>query len=255
MTEARKRKVGYRSYPLSLGPRNAEALVDIAEYGIAGQSYYSRPNAAIAAPIAGAAPRIMVRQSIAEKLAAINYELQDSDAVSELLGGAVELYVEEGVRPPALQKHLYETVFPQIIKEQNPSWTTAQILARRDELIADPDATATPSPHATGAAVDITLRYTNPSMDFAQVAKVEFGRKKMDMGDSTNPDYFEHKPRLTKVDQIARDNRRIFYWVMRGALLDDDSSLEVNPTEFWHWSYGDQMWAALRQAPTAFFGA
>jgi len=136
---ARKRKDNYREYPLNTKlERNREALVDIGLYGIAGQSYYSRPNRATGDPLPGVAPEVFVRQSVAERLAAINYELQQSEEVARLLGGHVELYVDEGWRSTATQTQLYEKTFPTFLRKQNPDWTEAAVLKRRDQLIANP---------------------------------------------------------------------------------------------------------------------
>ena len=252
---ARTQKVKYRDYPLNLGERNAEPLVDAAEYGLAGQSYYSRINHTTGKPVKEANSAILLRQSIVECLADINHSLQQSLEVKELLGGAVELYIEEGLRSYEVQSYLYNEVFPKIIQEQNPSWNQERVLKRRDQLVAWPtDDPEHPAPHATGAAFDISLRYTAPDPTFTKGVKVDFGRQSSDTGDSASPDYFEYKDKLTKTELKARTNRRVFYWVMRGALLEDDSGFMVNPTEFWHWSHGDQMWASLRAAPKAFFG-
>ncbi len=253
MMAAREAKAGYRSYPLLLGERNDEPLVDIAEYGIAGQSYYSRINSA--SPEIIADPTIYIRKSLASRLADINYALQQSPEAQDLLGGQVELYIDEGLRSHQVQSKLYDEIFPKLISAQYPDWSTEKILARRDQLIAKPTQDSTqPAPHATGAAADITLRYTKPNLEFTSGAKVSFGRISTDMGASASPDYLEHKTGLNKLATQARSNRRVFFWVMRGALLNDDSGFVVNPAEYWHWSYGDQMWAALRQAPQAFFG-
>lgn len=256
-TAARELKKGYREYPLAeQGARDAEPLVDIAEYGIAGQSYYSRPNAATGDPVPGVSPVILVRKSVAERLAAINYALQTSEVIIQLFGRPVELYVEEGVRLPAMQKQLYEETFPELIRKQHPDFSQAEVLRLRDEMIARPPASlSSPSPHVTGAAVDLKLRYAHPNGTFVPKAGVEMGHGNADLSAAAHPDFFEHKPKLTAAEKLAQRNRRIFYWVMRGALLSDDSGFMVNPTEWWHWSYGDQMWAKLTQAPQAFFGA
>ena len=80
------------------------------------------------------------------------------------------------------------------------------------------------------------------------------GHKEVDMSSVARPDAFERKNIQTDKAKLAQRNRRIFYWIMRGALCDEMSSLIVNPTEWWHWSYGDQMWAALTHVPTAVYG-
>lgn len=255
MTHARATKTGYRKYPLAnKSSRNRELLVDIADYGIAGQSYYSRSNTASDQPLGAVSDTVLLRETVAIRLADINYALQRSEQVAALFGGRVELYVEEGLRSVQTQTKLYEQIFPQLIRLQYPNWTSEQVAERRDQLIAKPSTADSPSPHATGAAVDITLRFAEASPGFVKGAKVSFGRKHADISEVTYPDYFEHKSTLSITDVLAQKNRRIFYWLMRGALLDDDSGFEVNPTEFWHWSYGDQLWATLRGAPLAFFG-
>lgn len=256
-SEARKLKPSYRDYPILLeGPHAEEPLVDIADYGIAGQAYYSRPNAATDRPVPGVGATIYVRKTIAEKLAAINYELQKSEVVTELLGGKVELYVDEGYRDVSLQATLYDEVFPRLIREQHPDWTEEQVLKRRDELSAKPpkDKDSSPSPHATGAALDLKLRYAQDNPGYVAEVNVNMGHSDADTSHLVNPDYYEHLDTLTGKQKAARQNRRVFYWTMRGALNGDDSGFVVTPGEWWHWSYGDQLWALLTHAPQAFYG-
>src|SRR5882672_2993398 len=160
MSLGRQCKAKYRDYPIyRQGARNDEALVDIADYGIAGQSYYSRQNAAVGG-LENTSAAILVRQSLAQKLADINYALQRSEEVAELMGGRVELYVEEGLRTREIQTVLYNKVFPDLIRKQYPSWNEEKVMTRRDELIAIPGTVdGSLAPHATGAAVDVTLRF------------------------------------------------------------------------------------------------
>jgi len=252
--DALLRKKGYRAYPLQtmLG-RSDDPLVDIATYGIAGQSYYSRPNGATKTAIPGLPKTIYVRRGIALKLAAINKALQNSPEVEKLFGKPVELYVEEGLRARTTQQELYEIVFPGLIRAQFPKLTEVEVLERRDQLIAKPSTAKTPAPHATGAAIDVALRYRQPILDFVLDVNVPM-TEESSTGPEVSPDYFEiHLPKTVEQKMLQR-NRRAFYWIMRGALLDEESGFEVNPTEWWHWSYGDQMWAALTKAPHAFYG-
>jgi D-alanyl-D-alanine dipeptidase len=252
-TVARQRKQDYRNHPvLQSSTRNDEPLVDIALYGIAGQSYYSRPNRTTGDPVPGVDPVIRLRKSIAELLASINHELQASDAIAELFGHPVELYVEEGVRSLALQKQLYEETFPAFIAARYPKLSAAEVLAERGRLIAKPSDGDSASPHATGAAFDLALRHAHPDLSYVAKSLVPMGRKP-GSSNVAAPDYYEHKKPFTSADERLQRNRRIFYWVMRGALLHDDTGLMCNPDEWWHWSYGDQMWAALTEAPCAYF--
>lgn len=254
LSQAREVKVGYREHPLlTIGERDSEPLVSLEEYSVAGQSYYSRPNNATSDPVPGVKPEVLVRKSIAEKLAAVNFELQKSEVVADLLGGPVELYVDEGYRSSELQVKLYEEIFPYIIRQQHPDWTEKQVLKRRDEMSAKPPEQGAPSPHATGAAIDVKLRYKDANPGYVTGIEVDMGHKDTNTSQLANPDYYETLKKLTTEGRKIQQNRRVFYWIMKGALNGDDSGFVVNPTEWWHWSYGDQMWAKLTQAPEAFY--
>jgi D-alanyl-D-alanine dipeptidase len=195
----------------------------------------------------------MVRQSIAERLVDINYALQQSAEVTALLGGKVELYINEGYRSRKLQRQLYEEIFPELIRKQHPKFTAEQVSKLRSQLIALPPRVGSPSPHTTGAAIDVRLRYAQPEPGFVPHTGVLLARRQADMGAASWPDYYEYQTDLNKKDQEIQRNRRIFYWIMRGALTEEESDFVVNPMEWWHWSYGDQLWAQLTEAPEAFF--
>jgi D-alanyl-D-alanine dipeptidase len=46
----------------------------------------------------------------------------------------------------------------------------------------------------------------------------------------------------------ARANRRLLYWAMTEA------GFANHPDEWWHYSWGDQMWAKMTGAPAAHYG-
>lgn len=251
------RKGGYRKYPINLADeRNNEPLVDIATYDLAGQSYYSHPNAATGGAIPQVDPTVHVRKGIAERLAKINNALRTSKDIAVLFGGSVELYIEEGLRSQYTQRVLYYDIFPRLIRDQLSDMSEREVLERRDSMIARPSETeVSPSPHSTGAAVDISMRYAQTVKTYVPGCEVFMGNDDADMGDRVRPDFFEQADVSDDKGQLARRNRRLLYWIMSGALCDKDSGLCVNPTEWWHWSYGDQMWGAITDAPYAFYGA
>ncbi len=49
-------------------------------------------------------------------------------------------------------------------------------------------------------------------------------------------------------DEEARANRRLLHWIMT------DAGFIGHPDEWWHFSYGDQLWAKLSGAPAALYG-
>jgi D-alanyl-D-alanine dipeptidase len=49
-------------------------------------------------------------------------------------------------------------------------------------------------------------------------------------------------------DDEARANRRLLHWAMAEA------GFAGHPDEWWHYSWGDQLWAALSDVPAAHYG-
>src|SRR5690348_10580373 len=97
MSELRERKKGFNKLPIDTNhPKFNEPVVDIAEYGLAGQAYYSRPNAATEEPVPGVPSSLYLRKSIAETLGKINTSLKDS-AITEFFGAEVELYIQDAL--------------------------------------------------------------------------------------------------------------------------------------------------------------
>ena len=263
MTELRdaKMRIGYRDIPFAvssglLHELRQEPLVDLASHGIAGQSYYSRRNATTGASIPGVDKPIYVRESVARKLADINAFLA-SPEVTKFFDGAVEVYVEEGLRSTDMQSSLYHQLIPNSIRRHNSDLQEDDIHKRRDEIIAKPSTTDNPSPHATGGAIDIRLR-VKPSPwtpDFVAGSFIDMGHIDGDTGPRNNPDYFEQTTPLADEDITAQRNRRFLYNLLTAY------GFTVNPHEWWHFDYGDQLWAFVQnyqlgeKAVRALFGA
>ena len=240
----RQQKLGYRSLSIdTTHSLHAEPLVDIAAHAIAGQSYYSRPNALFSIPLDDVPQEVYVRRSIAETLQRLNRHLAVS-AITEFFQGEVELYIEEGVRSSAVQQNLYHSAIPERLRQLHPDWSERQIGQRRDEIIALPTVdTNHPAPHASGGAIDITLRYAQPSPLFVPGVEVPMGHSDGDTTERINPDYFEYTKPDSEQDKLAQRNRRALYNIMTGYAFGMSSGLTVNPTEFWHWDRGNSLWS------------
>lgn len=244
--EAKRLKTNYRSIPIDTShPLFNEPLVPISDYNIAGQSYYSRPNAATITAIDQVPKAVYVRKSLAETLASINERL-DNTEIEDFFHGSVELYAEEGTRLKKVQQALYEKYVPQLIRTQQPLLSDEEVLEVRNSLIAAPSTDAlSPSPHATGGAIDVILRYKQPDLEY--VANVEVPMGHFDGATvRTDPDYYEDSQ---EYHPLAKRNRRAFYACMTGIAFHTDTGLSVNPTEWWHWGRGDQLSAAVSGEP------
>lgn len=93
---------------------------------------------------------------------------------------------------------------------------------------------ATPPPHSTGAALDLTLADS-------QGQEIPMGSPIDENSDRSNPDYFANR------DAAAHANRLFLLEIMTAA------GFRRHPIEWWHFSLGDQMWAwqAFQEAPTS----
>jgi|SRR5579872_4056202 len=166
----------------------------------------------------------LLRRSVAEKLC----------RADSLLPAGFRLAVIEGWRPPHIQRRMYLSVWDWVAAE-HPDWSPIA-LKRLVNRFSAPMNGRVPPPHTTGGAVDVMLAD-------------DTGR----LLDHTSPfDAFD--PRCFALDapglsDTARQTRRI----LAGALLA--TGLTNYPSEFWHWSYGDQGWAYRGGYPHALYGA
>jgi zinc D-Ala-D-Ala dipeptidase len=250
---AREIKANYREHPVDANqPFFDEPLVALSEYGVDGVSYYSQPNNATSVPVAGVSPNIFVRRTVAEKLASANAFLLSRDDLADVFGSRVELYVRDGFRSPALQKFLHDSLIPSLLRSQNPDWNETRIAERVKSVIAFPefDATSMP-PHFTGGAVDLSLR----TYDTEEI--IDTGRGKAELGrDAIHTDYLEKVLEGgLSIDGLERalNARRVLYNVMTSAKIGG-IALANNPTEAWHFSLYDQMWAILGGHKAALYG-
>lgn len=101
---------------------------------------------------------------------------------------------------------------------------------------------ATPPPHSTGAALDVTL--VNE-----QNQEIDMGSPIDELSPRSYPDYFAHQSNLRPASDAtsraecdrAHHHRQLLYEVMSHA------GFQRHLNEWWHFSYGDQYWAWLMQ--------
>lgn len=155
----------------------------------------------------------VLRQSVAEKLVRAN---------RTLLAQGYRLQVIEGWRPPFIQRRMYRAIWRQFT-ELHPDWSETKLKRVVNQFSAPMDRRV-PPPHTTGAAVDLAL-YTPDGVP----------------ADMQSPyAHNDHRsfpfaaPNLLPEVRANRDR-------MRDAL--EAEGLTNYPSEFWHWSYGDQGWA------------
>ncbi|MZI92750.1 D-alanyl-D-alanine dipeptidase [Vibrio sp. CAIM 722] len=179
-----------------------------------------------------AVPECFVRRTVLDKLV---------EAAKQLPTG-IHLVILDGWRPYAVQQVLYDTVyeyFRTAPEHQGSGMDTLVALTRNIASPARTDPTC-PSPHLTGGAVDVTL-----CDDAGQL---------LDMGtvfDENSPLAWTaalEDRHSNQISQEALNNRRMLYYVMTQAGFTN------LPSEWWHFDYGDQLWAYFKHQSTAIYG-
>jgi D-alanyl-D-alanine dipeptidase len=166
----------------------------------------------------------LLRQTVAEKLC---------EAAHRLPKG-YRFLVVEGWRPPHIQRRMYRAVWNTIAPHYAGKSEAA--LTRIVNRYSAPMNPRVPPPHTTGAAIDLMLADSE-------------GREL----DLTSPfDPFD--PRCASFDASGlSDAARRHRDIMAEALTS--AGLTNYPSEYWHWSYGDQGWAYRGRHPHALYGA
>ena len=152
----------------------------------------------------------------------------------QLLQPGWRLKIFDAYRPVSVQQFMVDYTFAQVVQKQgvNPKElseeNTQAIWQQVYEIWAMPSNNpATPPPHSTGAAVDLTL------VD-EKGQTVDFGGEIDELSMRSHPNYYLHSG--TEEGQIYDARRELLHQVMtQGGFLR-------HPGEWWHFSLGDQMW-------------
>ncbi len=237
--EAEARKGDYRTHPVDLeSTEHAEPLVELSTLGIAGANHYHRPdNPPYHQSIEGSIGSLWLRRGVADRLKRLGGRLAP-------LG--LSLWVYDAWRPVAVQNTFHDHWMPDHLRRtrglEGPAlWEeVGRYWARgAPDGAIDP---LSPPPHATGGAVDLTLR---DRFD----APLYMGAIFDDVTPVSNTAHFDDLPEDASFSDFeARANRRLLFHLMA------TEGLVNNPTEWWHFSFGDQMWARITGAPQALYG-
>jgi D-alanyl-D-alanine dipeptidase len=155
--------------------------------------------------------------------------LQTSEDVRNALGFNCKIECRDCLRTLEMQEYAYSVYWPARLKAQDE-----EIAAMVSEYCAKPN---TASPHISGGAVDVALinleakEYVNRASGKGYPPKANY------------PDYWENYD--GEIDESIIDPavvmmRRVLYHAMIEV-----AGLEINPTEIWHYSRGDKLWAYM----------
>lgn len=174
----------------------------------------------------GYANEFIARKSVVDKL----------KQASLLLPEGLCLLVKEAHRPRAFQSFIYNRRVIQLFcSEEFEHLSPTQIHKLASEYIAPPNVAG----HPTGGAVDVSL------ID-KQGVEVDLGCKYDEDAAKSDGKCYSFFEDLT--DNVKK-NRRILFSCMGSAGF-------INyPFEWWHWSYGDKYWAAVKGTSHSLYSA
>jgi D-alanyl-D-alanine dipeptidase len=158
------------------------------------------------------------------------------------------LQVFDGFRPVTVQQFMVDYTFAEVLKSRQlkpdtlDPQTSEAIWEEVYTIWAIPDSNpATPPPHSTGAAVDLTL------ID-EQGRLVDMGGEIDELSARSRPNHY------ARINNLYHTRRQLLHDCMTQA------GFRRHPGEWWHFSLGDQMWAWQQQLDnpnqsyTAYYG-
>ncbi len=156
------------------------------------------------------------------------------------------LLIFDAYRPIAVQQFMVDYTLASAARTQgyDPATLTAdqrqELLVQVYQMWAVPSADPhTPPPHSTGGAVDLTLVDANGT-------EIEMGSPIDELSPRSHPDYFaaiatdpSQPSGVRQAAALATQHRQLLYQVMHTV------GFQRHPLEWWHFSFGDQLWAWL----------
>jgi D-alanyl-D-alanine dipeptidase len=214
----------------------AESVVEARDVGLKGENFYaSNRNPPYWQRVEGAVEKLWLRKSVAEKLLRVNARAGEA---------GLELFLFDAWRPRAVQAYFHDVWMPRELERRDPQLSGAALTAEVERYWAAPsESSDSPAPHATASAVDLTLRWKGSET-------LWMGSLFDDVTALAHGDRFEtlEAGNFSFSDQEARANRRLLHWLMT------EEGFAGHPDEWWHFSWGDQMWAALTGTAGAHYG-
>ncbi len=206
---------GYTSIPIHDA---GEPLVDLVSYPFILEPVYFQN---------GLSPekRMFLRKSVAEKLRVVSERIQP-----------YRLKIWDAHRTRAVQRAVYER-YRSDLQQAHPDWTDEKVRDTVETYVVNGDDPALTLNHVCGSTVDLTLVDEKGN-------ELHMGTGFDHLGPESAPYFFEQDGH----DLEAAKNRTF----LRDAMFAE--GFTIYPTEWWHFDYGNQIWAFQKGEPSALFG-
>lgn len=204
------------------------------------------PYAGLGAPYGAGASPFRLRVAVVERLLQAQLALQSA-------APGWRLAIFDAWRPLAVQRFMVEHTIGEEcarlgVDREQPSAQLDAVVAEVGRFWAPPsEDPTTPPPHSTGAAVDLTLADGSGTV-------VSMGSAIDAIGAVSAPDHY-----LEVADSVQEISvkQQAQEWHRRRCLLRHamgEAGFAQHPNEWWHFSWGDQLWAWRQDQPQACYG-
>jgi len=203
------------------------------------------PYMSLGAPYVKGSDPWVLRSSVLKRLIQAQQYLSD-------INPQLQLALFDAWRPIAVQKFMFNYTIQETcrlkeidINDLSANGDIANVIEEVGRFWANPSSNPlTPPPHSTGSAIDLTLSdMSGNPLDLG--GEIDF------IGAESSPDFYKKDyPRTDCSKHLVFQNRRsLLFSVMA------QSGFVQHPNEWWHFSYGDQLWSWLSNQGNAIYGA
>ena len=215
---------------------NSERLIPIEKYFkfVKPHPYYK-----LGAPYKDKNKIWSLRESVVDKLINANKLLKN-------INEDYSLIIYDAWRPIEVQSFMFNLALENefklrgLINREEKINKYREVLKKVERFWAYPDANKKyPPPHSTGAAVDLTIIDRSGEL-------IDMGCKIDNIGGKSGPDFYKNS-----------SSKNGLIWNKRRNLLKNvmcNSGFSQHPNEWWHFSYGDQLWAWQNDFKKAIYG-
>ncbi|MBU0613368.1 hypothetical protein KKB10_05165, partial [Patescibacteria group bacterium] len=197
---------------------NNEHLVNLNDYNFVVEPKYHNQGLS-------ADPNLFLRKGVVKMLKDIQKEL-----------GGYRFKIWDAFRSRDVQNNIYQK-FRRNLKDEHPDWNDDMLKLETGKFVSPPYEIERIPPHATGGAVDLTLTDSNGK-------ELDMGTDFDFFGPAAGFDYFEKND----IDSRIRNNRVL----LRNAMVK--AGFRQDKDEWWHYDYGNQIWALELNKSFAFYG-
>ena len=203
------------------------------------------PYMSLGAPYLTGVDPWVLRPSVLKRLIRAQQYLSD-------ISPHLQLALFDAWRPISVQKFMFNYTIQETCKSKginindfSANGDINDVIEEVGRFWAKPSSNPlTPPPHSTGAAIDLTLAdITGNPLDLG--GKIDF------IGAESSPDFYkkENLGMPCSKYQVFHNRRSLLFSVMEQA------GFVQHPNEWWHFSYGDQLWSWLSNQGNPIYGA